>query len=251
MPEDEKPSTLSATRTGTANGAYPFPKETRLLLLDFMDSLLELLDRDSGISLVPVPIRRPRPRRLSRNACPGAPRGHRAPREIGPVYHRAVVFAAEEYIVNGESLVRKSGHWPSQSSCAGQGLEDRLYPLQIYGQTSQMPQIYQGSASTRSSSTGASTPPRASLSWWARRVPSLRDPFRVPEPVQLLFLCLPHAGARHEPRRMVVRLGARRVSLPPGVDTPSPVRITTSWIRTRNSGIPTSLPRQLPEKLGA
>ncbi|HPI72730.1 MAG TPA: alpha-mannosidase, partial [bacterium] len=120
---------------------YPF-QETRLLLLDFMDDLLDLLDRDPKFhsflldsqTLAVEDYLDLRPERLEQ-----VKRHVRSGRLIvGPWYS-----LPEEYIVNGESLVRNLvvGHrlateWGKVSKIG--------YTPFSYGQTSQMPQIYRG-----------------------------------------------------------------------------------------------------------
>ena len=120
---------------------YPF-QETRLLLLEFMDDLLDLLDRnpefhsfllDSQTIAVEdyLDLRPEREEQVKRHVGAGR-------LIVGPWYS-----LPEEYIVNGESLVRNLvvGHrlanqWGKVSKIG--------YTPFSYGQTSQMPQIYQG-----------------------------------------------------------------------------------------------------------
>jgi len=120
---------------------YPF-QETRLLLLDFMDDLLDLLDRDEKFhsflldsqTLAVEDYLDLRPERLEQ-----VKRHVQSGRLIvGPWYS-----LPEEYIVNGESLVRNlvvghrlAGEWGKVSKIG--------YTPFSYGQTSQMPQIYRG-----------------------------------------------------------------------------------------------------------
>ncbi|MEO2046721.1 MAG: glycoside hydrolase family 38 C-terminal domain-containing protein [Pirellulales bacterium] len=120
---------------------YPF-QETRLLLLEFMDDLLDLLERDSEFhsflldsqTIAVEDYLELRPEREEQ-----IKKFVRAGRLIvGPWY-----TLPEEYIVNGESLVRNLviGHrlaekWGKVSKIG--------YTPFSYGQTSQMPQIYRG-----------------------------------------------------------------------------------------------------------
>ncbi len=120
---------------------YP-SAETRLLLLEFMDNLLDLLDKrpdfhsflmDSQTLCVEDylefrPERRPQIEKLVKAGK----------LILGPWYS-----LPEEYIVNGESLVRNIvvGHEVAE----GLGKVSKLgYTPFSYGQTSQMPQIYGG-----------------------------------------------------------------------------------------------------------
>ena len=120
---------------------YPF-QETRLLLLDFMDNLLDMLDSDTEFHSFLMD---------SQTLCVEDYLDLRPEREeqvkkhvqsgrliVGPWYS-----LPEEYIVNGESLVRNLvvGHllakkWGKVSKIG--------YTPFSYGQTSQMPQIYRG-----------------------------------------------------------------------------------------------------------
>jgi mannosylglycerate hydrolase len=120
---------------------YPF-QETRLLLLEFMDDLLDLLDGnpefhsfllDSQTIAVEdyLDLRPEREEQVKRHVKAGR-------LIVGPWYS-----LPEEYIVNGESLVRNLvvGHrlankWGKVSKIG--------YTPFSYGQTSQMPQIYRG-----------------------------------------------------------------------------------------------------------
>jgi len=120
---------------------YPF-QETRLLLLEFMDDLLDLLERDPAFhsflmdsQTVAVEdyldLRPEREEQLKKFVEQGR-------LIVGPWYS-----LPEEYIVNGESLVRNLviGHrlakkWGRVSKIG--------YTPFSYGQTSQMPQIYRG-----------------------------------------------------------------------------------------------------------
>ena len=120
---------------------YPF-QETRLLLLDFMDDLLDLLDRepefhsfllDSQTIAVEdyLDLRPEQEERVKKLVSSGR-------LIVGPWYS-----LPEEYIVNGESLVRNLvvGH----RLAAKWGKVSKIgYTPFSYGQTSQMPQIYRG-----------------------------------------------------------------------------------------------------------
>ncbi|MFH1738366.1 MAG: glycoside hydrolase family 38 C-terminal domain-containing protein [bacterium] len=121
--------------------AYPF-QETRLLLLEFMDNLLDLLEKrpdfhsflmDSQTMCVDdyLDLRPESRERIQKQVEAGR-------LIVGPWYS-----LPEEYIVNGESLVRNLlvGHRLAQSY----GKVSKLgYTPFSYGQTSQMPQIYHG-----------------------------------------------------------------------------------------------------------
>ncbi|MCP4611238.1 MAG: hypothetical protein GY845_21215 [Planctomycetes bacterium] len=120
---------------------YPF-QETRLLLLEFMDDLLDLLNKDPEFhsflldsQTVAVEdyleLRPEREEQVKKHVKEGR-------LIVGPWYS-----LPEEYIVNGESLVRNLvvGHrlankWGKVSKIG--------YTPFSYGQTSQMPQIYRG-----------------------------------------------------------------------------------------------------------
>jgi len=120
---------------------YPF-QETRLLLLEFMDDLLDLLERDPDFHSFLMD---------SQTICVEDYLDLRPEREgqvrkfvqqgrliVGPWY-----TLPEEYIINGESLVRNLviGHRYAQRW----GRVSKLgYTPFSYGQTSQMPQIYRG-----------------------------------------------------------------------------------------------------------
>jgi mannosylglycerate hydrolase len=121
--------------------AYPF-EETRLLLLDFMDNLLDLLENDKEFhsftmdsqTLCVEDYLELRPERrddVAKHVTSGR-------LIIGPWYS-----LPEEYVVNGESLVRNLvvGHRFAQAL----GKVSKIgYTPFGYGQTSQMPQIYNG-----------------------------------------------------------------------------------------------------------
>ena len=120
---------------------YPF-QETRLLLLEFMDNLLDLLEKDPKFNSFLMDsqtiavedyldMRPEREEQVKKFIKAGR-------LIVGPWY-----TLPEEYIVNGESLVRNlvvghryAGKWGKVSKLG--------YTPFSYGQTSQMPQIYQG-----------------------------------------------------------------------------------------------------------
>jgi len=120
---------------------YPF-QETRLLLLEFMDDLLDLLESDPKFhsflmdsQTIAVEdyldLRPEREEQLKKFVKAGR-------LIVGPWY-----TLPEEYIVNGESLVRNLvvGHRLAEKW----GRVSKLgYTPFSYGQTSQMPQIYRG-----------------------------------------------------------------------------------------------------------
>ena len=120
---------------------YPF-QETRLLLLEFMDNLLDILGQrpdfhsflmDSQTLCIEdyLDLRPENRERIEKQVKAGR-------LIVGPWYS-----LPEEYIVNGESLVRNLlvGHRLAQSY----GKVSKLgYTPFSYGQTSQMPQIYRG-----------------------------------------------------------------------------------------------------------
>ncbi|MCX8065458.1 MAG: glycosyl hydrolase-related protein [Candidatus Hydrogenedentes bacterium] len=120
---------------------YPF-EETRLLLVEFMDNLLDLLEKDPEFKYFTMDSQtvciedylelRPESRKRIENLVKG---GRLL---IGPWY-----TLPEEFIVNGESLVRNLlvGHKVAMSF----GRVSKVgYTPFSYGQTSQMPQIYTG-----------------------------------------------------------------------------------------------------------
>ena len=120
---------------------YPF-RETQLLLVEFMDHLLDLLDArpdfhsflmDSQTLCVEdyLELRPQNRERIIKHVRDGR-------LFIGPWYS-----LPEEYIVNGESLVRNLviGHRVAESLG---GVMKLGYTPFSYGQTSQMPQIYNG-----------------------------------------------------------------------------------------------------------
>lgn len=120
---------------------YPF-EETRLLLLDFMDELLDLLDKDpdfhsftmdSQVSCVEdyLELRPEKRETVEKHVKSGR-------FIVGPWYS-----LPEEYIVNAESLTRNLlvGHRVAKSY--GKVCKIGYTPFS-YGQTSQIPQIYNG-----------------------------------------------------------------------------------------------------------
>ncbi len=120
---------------------YPF-EETRLLLVEFMDALLELLEKDSEFKYFTMDSQtvciedylelRPENRsRIERLVKDGR-------LLIGPWY-----TLPEEFIVNGESLVRNLLIGHKVASSFGKVSKVGYTPFS-YGQTSQMPQIYNG-----------------------------------------------------------------------------------------------------------
>ncbi|HPC17557.1 MAG TPA: glycoside hydrolase family 38 C-terminal domain-containing protein [Candidatus Hydrogenedentes bacterium] len=120
---------------------YPF-EETRLLLLDFMDGLLDLLDTDPDFHSFTMD---------SQTMCVADYLEWRPEKRatvekhvrsgrliIGPWYS-----LPEEYIVNGESLVRNLVVGHRIAASLGKVCKMGYTPFS-YGQTSQMPQIYNG-----------------------------------------------------------------------------------------------------------
>ena len=120
---------------------YPF-NETRLLLIEFMDNLLELLENDpkfhsflldsQTIAVEDYLEFRPeREEQIKKFVKQGK-------LIVGPWYN-----LPEEYIVNGESLVRNLVVGHKQAEELGKVSKIGYTPFS-YGQTSQMPQIYNG-----------------------------------------------------------------------------------------------------------
>ena len=120
---------------------YPF-QETRLLLLEFMDDLLDLLERDPEFhsflmdsQTIAVEdyldLRPEREEQLKKFVKQGR-------LIVGPWY-----TLPDEYIVNGESLVRNLVIGHRLATEWGQVSKIGYTPFS-YGQTSQMPQIYRG-----------------------------------------------------------------------------------------------------------
>ncbi len=120
---------------------YPF-EETRLLLLKFMDELLDLLESDPEFTSFTMDSQtlcvedylelRPEKRPIIEKHVKSGRL------KVGPWYS-----LPEEYICNGESLVRNllMGHRTAQA--LGKVTKSGYTPFS-YGQTSQIPQIYQG-----------------------------------------------------------------------------------------------------------
>ena len=141
MSEERKTIHVVSNSHWDREWGYPF-EETRLLLLDFMDELLELLDTDPDFHSFTMDSQtlcvedylefRPEKRAtVEKHVKSGR-------LIIGPWYS-----LPEGYIVNGESLVRNLvvGHRVAQS--LGKVSKVGYTPFG-YGQTSQMPQIYNG-----------------------------------------------------------------------------------------------------------
>ncbi len=120
---------------------YPF-QETRLLLLEFMDDLLDLLESDpkfhsflldsQTIAIEDYLDLRPEKESQIKKFVKNGKL------IVGPWYN-----LPEEYIVNGESLVRNLVVGHRQAEELGKVSKIGYTPFS-YGQTSQMPQIYQG-----------------------------------------------------------------------------------------------------------
>ncbi|MBN1348493.1 hypothetical protein JXJ21_03725 [candidate division KSB1 bacterium] len=141
MPNTRKTIHVVSNSHWDREWAYPF-EETRLLLLDFMDNLLNLLDNDPDFHSFTLDAQticlddyldyRPEKRStIAKHVQSGR-------LIIGPWYS-----LPEEYICSGESLVRNIlvGHRVAQSF--GKVSKNGYTPFS-YGQTSQMPQIYNG-----------------------------------------------------------------------------------------------------------
>ena len=123
------------------NWVYPF-QETRLLLVEFMDNLLDLLETDEKFhsflldsQTIAVEdyldLRPEKEDQIKKFVKEGK-------LIVGPWYD-----LPEEYIVNGESLVRNLVVGHTQAEKLGKISKIGYTPFS-YGQTSQMPQIYQG-----------------------------------------------------------------------------------------------------------
>ncbi len=120
---------------------YPF-NETRLLLIEFMDNLLDLLENDpkfhsflldsQTIAVEDYLEFRPEKENLIKKFVKSGKL------IVGPWYN-----LPEEYIVNGESLVRNLVLGHTQAEKLGKVSKIGYTPFS-YGQTSQMPQIYNG-----------------------------------------------------------------------------------------------------------
>jgi len=141
MPEPRKTVHVVSNSHWDREWCYPF-EETRLLLLDFMDGLLDLLENDPEFHSFTMDSQtlciedylelRPEKRALIEKHVKS---GRLI---VGPWYS-----LPEEYVVNGESLVRNllKGHRVAESL----GKVSKIgYTPFSYGQTSQMPQIYNG-----------------------------------------------------------------------------------------------------------
>lgn len=141
MSKDRKTIHVVSNSHWDREWTYPF-EETRLLLLDFMDGLLDLLDKDPEFHSFTMDSQtlcvedylelRPEKRAtVEKHVKSGR-------LIVGPWYS-----LPEEYIVNGESLVRNLvvGHRVAESY--GKVCKMGYTPFS-YGQTSQMPQIYNG-----------------------------------------------------------------------------------------------------------
>ena len=143
MLEDLEPKEIHVICNTHWDREWVYPSaETRLLLLEFMDDLLDLLDSqpdfhsflmDSQVLPIEDYLE------MKPSAIERVKKHVRSGRlQIGPWYS-----LPEEYIVNGESLVRNLliGHRVSESY--GKVMKLGYTPFS-YGQTSQMPQIYRG-----------------------------------------------------------------------------------------------------------
>ncbi len=141
MPEERKVIHVVSNSHWDREWGYPF-EETRLLLLDFMDELLDLLDKDPEFHSFTMDSQtvcvedylelRPEKRAtIEKHVKSGR-------LIVGPWYS-----LPEEYLVSGESTVRNLvvGHRVAQSY--GKVCKTGYTPFG-YGQTSQMPQIYNG-----------------------------------------------------------------------------------------------------------
>jgi mannosylglycerate hydrolase len=141
MPKERKTIHVVSNSHWDREWAYPF-EETRLLLLDFMDNLLDLLDNNPDFHSFTMDSQticledyldfRPEKREtIKKHVQSGR-------LIIGPWYS-----LPEEYICNGESLVRNIvvGHRVADSF--GKVSKNGYTPFS-YGQTSQIPQIYNG-----------------------------------------------------------------------------------------------------------
>ena len=141
MPEERKIIHVISNSHWDREWSYPF-EETRLLLLKFMDELLDLLERDKEFHSFLMDSQtlcvedylelRPEKRgEVEKHVKSGR-------LIVGPWYS-----LPEEYLVSGESLVRNLvvGHRVAQS--LGKVSKCGYTPFG-YGQTSQMPQIYNG-----------------------------------------------------------------------------------------------------------
>ena len=141
MPDERKTIHVVSNSHWDREWDYPFEK-TRLLLLDFMDELLDLLDKDPDFHSFTMDSQtlcvedylelRPEEReRVAKHVKSGR-------LIVGPWYS-----LPEEYIVNGESLVRNLVIGHRVAGALGKVSKIGYTPFS-YGQTSQMPQIYNG-----------------------------------------------------------------------------------------------------------
>jgi len=141
MKKDKKTVHVISNTHWDREWGYPF-EETRLLLIKFMDELLDLLDNDPEFQSFTfdsqtlgimdyLELRPENEERLKKHVKNGR-------LIVGPWFS-----LPEEYLVNGESLVRNLviGH----RKAAELGKISKIgYTPFSYGQTSQMPQIYNG-----------------------------------------------------------------------------------------------------------
>ncbi|MFP4503012.1 MAG: alpha-mannosidase [Candidatus Hydrogenedentota bacterium] len=141
MPDERKTIHVVSNSHWDREWVYPF-EETRLLLLDFMDNLLDLLDNDPDFTSFTMDSQtlcvedylelRPEKRAtVEKHVKNGR-------LIVGPWYS-----LPEEYLCNGESLVRNLVVGHRVASAYGKVSKIGYTPFS-YGQTSQMPQIYQG-----------------------------------------------------------------------------------------------------------
>ncbi len=141
MAKDRKTIHVVSNSHWDREWGYPF-EETRLLLLDFMDELLNLLDTDpefhsftfdsQTVGIEDYLELRPEKRAtIEKHVQSGR-------LIVGPWYS-----LPEEYIVNGESLLRNLVVGHRVAGSLGKVSKVGYTPFG-YGQTSQMPQIYNG-----------------------------------------------------------------------------------------------------------
>ncbi len=141
MSEERKTIHVVSNSHWDREWGYPF-EETRLLLLKFMDELLDLLDNDPEFHSFTMDSQtlcvedylelRPEKREtIEKHVKSGR-------LLVGPWYS-----LPEEYIVNGESLVRNLVVGHRSADALGTTTKVGYTPFG-YGQTSQMPQIYNG-----------------------------------------------------------------------------------------------------------
>ncbi|HDP33842.1 MAG TPA: hypothetical protein ENN29_01895 [Candidatus Hydrogenedentes bacterium] len=141
MPQERKTIHVVSNSHWDREWGYPF-EETRLLLLKFMDELLELLENDPEFHSFTMdsqtlcvedylelrPEKRPVVEKHVRSGK----------LLVGPWYS-----LPEEYICNGESLVRNLLVGHRSAAALGKVTKSGYTPFS-YGQTSQIPQIYRG-----------------------------------------------------------------------------------------------------------